>query len=164
MIATPTPLLALTAKDLMSKNVVMISQSMSLRAAAKLLSQAQVSGAPVVDPEGKCVGVLSATDFMHLASHKDRSAHMAKQHDPGCFHSAWQMHDADALPANEVGTYMTADPVVIPIHTPIAELARSMTDARIHRVIVVDAQRRPIGVVSSMDILAAVARAASAHP
>lgn len=164
MMATAASLLGLTAKDLMSKNVVMISRSMSLRAAAKLLSQAQVSGAPVVDAEGQCVGVLSATDFMHLAGHKDRSAHMSKRHEPGCFHSAWQMDDADVLPTDEVGTYMTADPVMVPIHTSIAELARSMTDARIHRVIVVDAQRRPIGVVSSMDILAAVARAASAQP
>jgi predicted transcriptional regulator len=32
-----------------------------------------------------------------------------------------------------------------------------MLDAHVHRVIVVDRQGRPIGVVSSMDILAAVA-------
>jgi predicted transcriptional regulator len=35
-----------------------------------------------------------------------------------------------------------------------------MMDAHIHRVIVVDSENRPIGVVSSTDILAAVARAA----
>ncbi len=33
-----------------------------------------------------------------------------------------------------------------------------MTDAHIHRVIIVDDQGRPTGIVSSMDILAAVAR------
>ena len=41
--------------------------------------------------------------------------------------------------------------------TPIRELAREMSDADIHRVIVVDEQERPIGVVSSTDVLAAMA-------
>jgi CBS-domain-containing membrane protein len=33
-----------------------------------------------------------------------------------------------------------------------------MCDAHIHRVVIVDERRRPVGVVSSMDVLAAVAR------
>jgi len=36
-----------------------------------------------------------------------------------------------------------------------------MIDAHIHRVIVVDEQQRPVGVVSSTDILSAVAYAES---
>jgi predicted transcriptional regulator len=40
------PLLELTANDLMSRNVLVISQHMSLKAAAHLLAQAEVSGAP----------------------------------------------------------------------------------------------------------------------
>ena len=54
---------------------------------------------------------------------------------------------------------MTADPVTVSPHTPIGKLARLMLDAHIHRVVVVDEQRRPIGIVSSTDILAAVAYA-----
>jgi CBS domain-containing protein len=65
MTTLETPLLELTAEDLMSRNVVVISQHMSLKAAAHLLAQAEVSGAPVVDEEGRCVGVLSAADLMH---------------------------------------------------------------------------------------------------
>jgi predicted transcriptional regulator len=38
----------------------------------------------------------------------------------------------------------------------MSDLARMMLDAHIHRVIVVDEQNRPVGVVSSTDILAAV--------
>jgi hypothetical protein len=54
---------------------------------------------------------------------------------------------------------MTKDPVLIGPATPIADLARTMVDAHIHRVIVVDmACQRPLGVVSTMDILAVVAR------
>ena len=51
----------------------------------------------------------------------------------------------------------TADPVTAEPTATIGELARDMLNARIHRLIVVDAEGRPIGIVSSMDILAAVA-------
>ena len=64
MTTASTPLLARTAADLMSPTVVTIPQDMSLRGAARLLAQADVSGAPVVDAAGRCVGVLSARDFV----------------------------------------------------------------------------------------------------
>lgn len=56
---------------------------------------------------------------------------------------------------------MTHDPVLVGAMVKIGELARMMMDAHIHRIIVVDtATDRPIGIVSSIDILAALARAA----
>jgi len=52
---------------------------------------------------------------------------------------------------------MTANVVTVGSQMLLAELARTMIDAHIHRVIVVDEERRPIGVVSSTDVLAALA-------
>jgi CBS domain-containing protein len=72
----------------------------------------------------------------------------------------WQVVEVEELPTDDVGQFMTADPVLVPPEMPVTELARSMIDAHIHRLIVVDRQRRPIGVVSSTDILAQVARMA----
>jgi CBS domain-containing protein len=43
--------------------------------------------------------------------------------------------------------------------TRIGELAQRMLDAHIHRAIVVDRNQKPVGIVSTTDILAAVARA-----
>jgi CBS domain-containing protein len=68
------------------------------------------------------------------------------------------MVEIDTLPAEAVTSHMTADPVMVPPETPIQQLARAMVDAHIHRVIVTDARKRPVGVVSSTDVLAAVAR------
>jgi CBS domain-containing protein len=65
--------------------------------------------------------------------------------------------EVEKVPTDEVRQYMTADVVTVPPGTRIADLARQMLDAHIHRVIVVDEERRPVGVVSSTDILAAVA-------
>jgi len=65
------------------------------------------------------------------------------------------------LPRGAVRRYMTTDGDTVEPQTPLPELARIMIDAHIHHVIVVDGRRRPIGVVSSSDILAALAGAGS---
>jgi CBS domain-containing protein len=150
---TDEPLRSLTAADLMSRDVVAISQEMSLRAAAHLLSRAGISGAPVVDDEGRCVGVLSTTDFMRW-SEKGCPAVLAAA-DP--YFGDWGVDCPASRTVDRVKKYMTADPVTASPATPVLRLARMMTDAHIHRVIVTDGQRRPLGVVSSTDILAAVA-------
>lgn len=154
MVATLQPLLTRKAVDLMSRQVVLIPKEMSLPGAAHLLGQARVSGAPVVDGEGRCIGVLSSTDFLHYA---EKERHLGEK----CCASinSWQIIEADKLPKESVADYMTKDPVTVGPSTRIGELARMMMDAHIHRVIVVDENKRPIGIVSSTDILAAVAQA-----
>lgn len=158
MMLTMKPFADLTAADLMSRQVVLVPREMSLKAAARLLSQAEVSGAPVVDDVGRCVGVLSATDFMHLAEHAVPAGRLPPDAlAPVC--SDWQVVDLELLPGDEVEDHMTDDPVTVPPTASVTELARLMIDAHIHRVIVVDAEGRPVGVVSSTDIIAAVAQA-----
>ena len=195
------PFTALTTGDIMSREVARVPHTMGMRDAARLLLQAQVSGAPVVDLQGRCVGVLSAADFIRLAERPPTSAPPQEQPltcgfeqkwtDPGgrdvilctlqagvcplqrpengpggrkrllCTepHSVpadWQMVNVERLPADPVHRYMTADVATVPPEMLIRELARRMIDAHIHRLIVVDGQGRPVGIVSSTDILAAL--------
>lgn len=148
-------LVALTAADLMSRGLTVVSHNMSLRAAARVLSRNQISGAPVVDEAGRCVGVLSTTDFMRRLGHVD---HLFEAGPPKVGRICeWELA-VEALPADPVRNCMTADPVTAGRSTSVSELARMMIDAHIHRVVVVDEAYRPIGIVSSTDILAAVAR------
>jgi len=52
---------------------------------------------------------------------------------------------------------MTPDPITVEEDTPIESAAQRMVEAGIHRLIVVDEGGRPVGIVSSTDILAVVA-------
>jgi CBS domain-containing protein len=196
------PLSALTANDLMTRVVVLLSEDMPLRDAARLLRQAQVSGAPVVDEQGRCVGVLSAADFLHWAEQEGRGAEQAPvpacpyqvkgrlltgeeavictlaegscplqvmRPTTGSRHTALctlppidlsdQQQGIEDLPTDAVRRYMTAAAVTVGPRTPLRKLARMMIDAHIHRIIVVDKKRRPLGIVSSTDLLAAIAYA-----
>jgi CBS domain-containing protein len=175
---------------------------MSLRSAARLFVRSRISGAPVVDAEGSCVGVLTASDFVRWTQDEVPSAedlplpacpyqqkgrlltgedavicilaegncpwqktrpgtggrHTTLCQLPSGIYSDWQQVTKN-LPRSAVRRYMTADVVTVGPDTPLPELARVMVHAGIHRVLVVDELRRPTGIVTSMDILAAVARA-----
>lgn len=161
MMHTARSLLTQTATDLMSETVVIIPRAMSLQGAARILARAGVSGAPVVDDAGQCIGVISTTDFMHWVENDKTPAAARFKH---TMSNAWQMAE-HGDPCCQVEDCMTRDPVLVKPTTRIGELARMMMEAHIHRVIVVDtAGKRPLGVVSSTDILAAVARADVVDP
>jgi CBS domain-containing membrane protein len=134
MLATQKPLSALTAADVMSREVIAVPDEMTLQDAAHLLTRESISGAPVVNAKGACIGVLSVNDFFR-----------------------WFQDDRlEISPSYEVSTLMTTDPVTVGPATPIRDLARMMVDGHIHRLVVVDGQRRPVGVVTSTDLLAAL--------
>jgi CBS-domain-containing membrane protein len=152
------PFLSLTAADLMSAAVVTLAPDLALREAARLLAQQEISGAPVVDEAGRCVGMLAATDFIHWAERGGCAATPRCTMPPGDGYD-WRVMDLEMLPTEKVRAYMTADPVTVESSMGIRELARLMFDGHIHRVGVVDEQNRLVGIVSSTDVLAAVAYA-----
>jgi CBS-domain-containing membrane protein len=200
MPATLKPLSALSASDVMSRDVVSVSHETSLREAARLLMLHQISGLPVVEPGGTCIGVISTSDILRWAIHQHGGAApkiserpmscMFQLKQPGnngeekilctlpldacplqrkqgektvCASphevlADWQVVNVEQLPTENVGRFMTPDPVTVVVDTPLPKLAQKMVDAHVHRVIVVDRRNRPVGVVSSTDILAALAR------
>jgi len=150
--AAAKSLLDLTAADLMMSPVVTIPEGTSLHDAARLLSRANITGAPVVDMMGRCIGVLSSSDFVTRAGEEGEEI---------SFIAPWgEMISVDDSPDSEIRNYMTVQPVTVLPTTSVGELAQKMVDAHIHRVLVVVEQDRPCGIVTSTDVVAAVARAA----
>src|SRR5207245_6482522 len=99
-------LLELTAADLMSRELIVLSQSTSLRSAAHQLALARVSGAPVVDDAGRCVGVLSAADLVRWLDRDTDAARRAFTAPTG-FCADWEVVDLEALPHDDIARYMS---------------------------------------------------------
>lgn len=161
MTQTARAVFDLTAAEIMSREVISIPQEMALPVAVRVLNEARVAGAPVVNDEGRCIGVFSTTD---LARHSQIAKHAARNAPAisGCVCSDWAVveHDWETLPAESVSWYMTADPVLVTPEAKFGELAQLMVDAHIHRLVVAGADRRPAGIVSCTDILTALSHAA----
>jgi CBS domain-containing protein len=52
------------AKDIMTREIITVDVSTSIKNLAKLLVQQQISGAPVMDKKGQIVGVVSEADIV----------------------------------------------------------------------------------------------------
>ena len=125
----------LTVGDLMTMEPVVVAVDAPIEEAQRLILEHAVSGLPVVDDSGELVGVISQTDFMHLENWD--LGHLIHQKRSGI----------------RVGEVMSRPAVTVLLSTSLADAARTMLDDRVHRVVVVDEQRKPIGVLSAMDFV-----------
>ncbi len=130
-----------------------------------LLIESHISGAPVVS-EGRLVGVVSRSDLVRIrelldaldgqvygsADWTDNQAdgfkHPAREEFHGFQKRADQLRVKDAMRAQ----VLTCSP-----DTPVVELASEMVRHHVHRIVVVE-DDRPIGIISSLDIAALVAK------
>ncbi len=60
-------LMTLKVKDVMTRKVICVAKNQRLSDAAGLFLEKGISGAPVIDEHGRCVGVLSAIDYVRRA-------------------------------------------------------------------------------------------------
>lgn len=138
--------------DIMSKEPVCADGSMTLRQVARLFEENEISGAPVVGPDGRVVGVVSKSDLIRRSSESGVEATYY-------FESLEDGSDDEDAPGAEGGTpvlvedIMTGEPITAQPGARVADVARRMAEARVHRIIIIDGERFPIGVVTSLDIL-----------
>ncbi len=126
---------SLTAKDVMSKTVLTVRDDLTVRQVAEVLDENEISGAPVLDDEGSLLGVVSLRDVARSLD------------DPA---------DNGGKPELSVRQIMTPIADTVTEETPVAEIARTMVANKYHRM-VVTRQEKPVGIVSSMDLLRLIA-------
>lgn len=151
-----------TLKDVISRDVVYVNPQDNLREALALMVENRVSALPVVDARRRCVGVISVTDLLGVT--KDLSDELnALSETGGLDHEALveKLEHADLL-TEQVQGWMSPDVVSISIDTTLESAASEMLRNRIHRLVILDNSEKLVGVVSTMDLLAAFVDAAKA--
>jgi CBS domain-containing protein len=129
----------LAVADVMTMDPVTVGIDASVEAAEQLLAAYRVSGLPVVDADGRLVGVLSRTDLLL---------------EGGPVLSQLVRGRASGL---RVGEIMSRPPLTVGLSATLAEAARIMRDERVHRLVVVNEQDEPIGVLSATDYVTLIA-------
>jgi CBS domain-containing protein len=143
----------------MTPDPICIQPATTIRELARVFENNQISGAPVVDAQGRVVGVVSKTDLIRSCS--EGTADIPPAY---LFEVLREQGDEDTAtevipePLVCVEDFMTEDPLMVSPDVSAASVARLMYDHRVHRVIVVDRDRFPIGIITSLDLLGAGAR------
>ena len=146
------------AKDLMRTRVVTVGPDTTLDEAARLFEKHGISGAPVVGPRRKLLGVVSQTDL--LRRHQQEAANEVP-----AFYSDGEtlglVRPVDSASFARVEEVMTPAVLSAEEDTPVAALAAFMLARRIHRVVITrDGALR--GLVTTMDLLRLLAAPAAA--
>ncbi len=146
----------------MTREVVSLNQFMSLKEAAEVLAKHGISGAPVVDPEGKIIGILTEADVLRAVSSSADRVKMVypSLHTMGVFFEMAR-GEVELLKAFEdqaktvVGDIMTKKVITCKPDDDINEAARILYTRNFSRVPVVDDEDRVVGIVSRSDIVRA---------
>lgn len=149
---------SLSAKDIMNPDVMRVREDMTVVELAAFLTDQEISGAPVEDEQGRLTGVVSLTDIVRAASSGgERYAH---EYDPNFYVRGWEeqieIEDLESLHFDDEGLLvrdiMTPSVFAIEADTPVAQVARSMMDSHLHRMLVVK-QDEVVGIISTSDML-----------
>ncbi len=151
----------LTAADIMQTDVVTVGPKETLQDAMELMTENHVTGLPVVDHKGRCVGVISATDILnyeqeHAEFTTEANAELARHFDPETNRwesvrvSSYALEEFGEVPVQDV---MTRDLVAVGPEAPLNEVARTMIDGEVHRVLVVNQRRELVGLISAFDFV-----------
>lgn len=145
-----------TAAAIMTPDPVCAEPSTTIRQLARLFDDNDISGCPVVDHSGRVIGVVSKTDLIRRCSEGTRDIPPAYLFEVVCEQGS-EDEDGGETPIPEplvcVQDFMTESAVTAGPGSPIHEVAALMADRRIHRVIVVDEDMYPLGVITALDVL-----------
>jgi CBS domain-containing protein len=156
-----------TAADIMTREFFSVGPDTPLAEVEWGLSRRRISGAPVVK-NGKLVGVISRADivrhlgFGHVLS--DMAADYYRQLE-GFLEGARSERDIEKVTDEGLGRQlrnlrardaMSDTPVTVDPGTLVEQVARTMLERRVHRVIVVEGER-PVGLIASLDLLTILA-------
>lgn len=155
--------MALLARDLMNKDVGIVNASASLADLERAFVDAEVSGFPVVE-RGIVVGVVSRADVLRQLGDRMKPRLSTFYADLGAFEAEEALEtfaEASARGARRleelrVEDLMTHSVFAVEPDTPVEDVARTLAEHRIHRVLVTD-DGTLVGIVSALDVVRQVA-------
>lgn len=130
-------------RELMATDPARVQATSPLMAAVRVLADRGVSALPVVDDEGRVVGILSEADVLRLQITEDPRAHLAGIPDP----PPWP---------RTVETVMTPEPVCALVGSDVSTVAMMMADTGWKSLPVVDDHDRLVGMVSRSEVIRAL--------
>lgn len=148
----------LKARDIMTTEVATVTPDTTVEDLARLLMDKNISGAPVVDSEGRLLGIVTEHDLIK----KERRLHIptvVQIFDAFIYLESSKRLEEDikTMVAGKVEAIYTRDVVTVGEDATLTEVATIMTDQDIHLLPVVK-DGSLVGIVGKKDILKSMTR------
>ena len=144
------------ASDIMTKEIVSITPDTSVKEIAGLMTSQRVSGMPVVDGNGKLVGIVSESDLLHRA---ETGTERKRKWWLGVFQDsdrlAREFVKSHGLKASDI---MTSRVTTIDSNADLGEVADQLDRHKLKRLPVVEGGRI-VGMITRADLVRALAQA-----
>ncbi|MGL4884501.1 MAG: CBS domain-containing protein [Waterburya sp.] len=143
-----------TVAEIMTADPITVSPETSLQEAIQILVEKKISGLPVVNSEGKLVGIISETDLTWQATGVDTPPYIMFL-DSVIYLQNPAKHNQEIHKAlgQTVKEAMSDRPITIKGNQLVREAARIMHEKKIRRLPVVDEQSQLIGIITQGDVI-----------
>lgn len=145
---------SMQVKDIMTTKVITVSPHMGIIDAARILMENHINGAPVVDVEGRLVGILTRDDLISQQKKLPLPSFFTVL--DGIIPLISPRHlekEMEKMTATTVDHAMTPGPITVKPDTDIEVVAALMVDKKIHTIPVVDDDGCLVGVLGKEDVL-----------
>lgn len=148
---------AIKAGDIMTAEVITVSPDDHVEKVARLLLDHNISGLPVVDGEGRLVGIVSEGDLVQQEKKVKGPIYTIILGSVIYLESSQRfLEDLKRSTALRVNELMTSKKLYTAgIDTGVEEVAAMMVEKGINRVPVVDENNKLLGIITRQDILKA---------
>ncbi len=123
------PLDVIPASEIMSTPVYATSPNRSIKFVAKFMAKHDIGSLPIVDDKGSLYGIITTTDILRAFSERCRGM------------------------LSVMDVIYREPPTISPTHS-IFNVIDSLVQSKVKKVVVVDGNNRPLGVITRSDVLA----------
>ena len=150
------------ARDIMTAEVITVTEQDTLQDVIELLSVHRFGGLPVVDEEGLLKGAINITDIVQFAKKVDEKPLVnlsrwfsSRSEDVDMFYSS---KSREAMKKALVKEAMSESIITAGEEEPMQELAKMMKRHRNNRIHIVDEEGQVVGIVTRSDIVLGISK------
>jgi len=147
----------LTARDIMTTDLVTVTQDLSVKEAAKLMADKSVGALPVLE-QGRLIGLVTEGDLIMQDVRVEFPTYIHLLDGFILYPPATSRFESELKKAvaATVGQVMTSDPSTVQQGVSVEDIATLMVDRSVSRIPVMDGEVL-VGIVSKSDIVRSIA-------